>query len=961
MTRQHTKRKTNHTSICIIMDKLNHLDPQASFRKRLKTVHHFGNDGIEEQIPPMTVPVTEEASMQDVNAALEPDKEAECGITEYIDTPRQRFTGVLKKRYTDFLVNEILPSGQVVHLDELKVSQPKPSNPTQNQIQQHPVENIKLEEVDSDAVPLSPRTVRDAKEGSSETAKGKQQERSPTRPLTEMEPSKRQKHKVVIRQTEDGIEVTQEQRNDVTKEVEGPQSGLKPEHGDPHPSGNTDGDSDKAQSPLKRPIAPSTTLDWQAYAGNADKPQETSRGFDFLVEDRDKLTSCLGPTTVSEILALYDRIVKSPHRRTKDYGFVKSSPITDRLMRTGIHQDLRRIFQSRLESSTDDDGAMRIVAASEKPNWTQRAPNRGNNQQHQKGRPCGRPQWQELGGEYLHFTLYKENKDTMEAIAWLAKQLKMQPRSFQFAGTKDRRGVTVQRVSAHRVMAERMMNVGRTLRQAKLGNFLYQPHELRLGDLMGNEFVITLRDCYFSSGMPTDAESKMRKAEEIVASAIKSLREKGFINYYGLQRFGTFATRTDSIGMKMLQGDFQGAVEAILSFSPSSLASASDPMANTKFDKIASEDRARAYALNAFKDTGKAHLALAELPRKFSAEASIVRHLGKQNQQNDYLGALNSISRNLRLMYVHAYQSLVWNVMAGVRWRKYGGSVVAGDLVLVHEHSDKDDVKREQQEEEIDADGEVIVRPDASDTAGNVEEAFVRARVLSKQEAESGRYSIFDIVLPTPGFDVVYPTNEVGEEYKAFMASERGGGLDPHDMRRKWKDISLSGSYRKLLARPAEAIAFKLRTYEREDEQFVETDLARLQQGRENESKNGYDSHEPPNTPKDGNRNPIDAADPVLEEARGPKDSINDASTQQTQGPTVTDSLTDNVESEDGGVSLEPAATDSPPGQNDRVEKKIAVIITMQLGSSTYATMALRELMGQGGVQIYKPDFGGGR
>ena len=55
--------------------------------------------------------------------------------------------------------------------------------------------------------------------------------------------------------------------------------------------------------------------------------------------------------------------------------------------------------------------------------------------------------WEQLGGEYLHFTLYKENKDTMEAVHYLASQLKMNVRSFQFGGTKDRRGVTVQPVS----------------------------------------------------------------------------------------------------------------------------------------------------------------------------------------------------------------------------------------------------------------------------------------------------------------------------------------------------------------------------------------------------------------------------------------------------------------------------------------------------------------------------------
>ena len=71
-----------------------------------------------------------------------------------------------------------------------------------------------------------------------------------------------------------------------------------------------------------------------------------------------------------------------------------------------------------------------------------------------------KPTWKELGGDYLHFTLFKENKDTMESISWLAKELKMKPNNFQFAGTKDGRAVTVQRVSVYRVLADRMISAG---------------------------------------------------------------------------------------------------------------------------------------------------------------------------------------------------------------------------------------------------------------------------------------------------------------------------------------------------------------------------------------------------------------------------------------------------------------------------------------------------------------------
>lgn len=47
-------------------------------------------------------------------------KELEVGIQSFINDSQRVFIGVLKKRYTDFMVNEILPNGQVLHLKNVK-------------------------------------------------------------------------------------------------------------------------------------------------------------------------------------------------------------------------------------------------------------------------------------------------------------------------------------------------------------------------------------------------------------------------------------------------------------------------------------------------------------------------------------------------------------------------------------------------------------------------------------------------------------------------------------------------------------------------------------------------------------------------------------------------------------------------------------------------------------------------
>ena len=505
----------------------------------------------------------------------------------------------------------------------------------------------------------------------------------------------------------------------------------------------------------------------------------------------------------------------------------------------------------------------------------------------------------------------------MEVISYLASRLKLNPKHLQFAGTKDRRGVAVQRVSIYRVDRDRLAAVAKTLRNAVIGDFEYRSTGLELGQLKGNKFGIVLRDCHFHVQGPADVERNVELARSAVGLAVESLRKSGFINYYGLQRFGSFAVGTDVIGLKLLQGDLEGATNDILSFNKDALAAAQNKDSTAA---VSNDDKARALALDEWATTHDAKAALEKLPKKFNAEASLIRHLGyvdkksgQRNRKMDFQGALMGIPRNLRLMYVHAYQSLIWNICAGYRWRLCRSKVLKGDLVLVNEHHEKElnrmtgNIDRPAQNITHDNDdlNDVILPASLAaneDRMANPDDTFIRARALTQEEADSGHYSIFDIVLPQPGFDVLYPENETGDYYRTLMASERGGGLNPHDMRRKWKDISLSGGYRKLLALPQSDMSFDIKVYEQDEEQLVMTDLDKL---------------------------------------------------RRSSG------LTANAKDEDNCEGNQSLGDQGDPKDTSK-EQKVAVVLNLQLGTSQYATMALRELM-KTGIVTYKPDFGAGR
>lgn len=73
-----------------------------------------------------------------IDAELE--REVRAGITEYVCPDNLGFTGVLKQRYTDFLVNEIGLDGQVLHLRSTEVEAKKSAKATDVKEEAKPVE-----------------------------------------------------------------------------------------------------------------------------------------------------------------------------------------------------------------------------------------------------------------------------------------------------------------------------------------------------------------------------------------------------------------------------------------------------------------------------------------------------------------------------------------------------------------------------------------------------------------------------------------------------------------------------------------------------------------------------------------------------------------------------------------------------------------------------------------------------
>ncbi|KAB5565785.1 hypothetical protein PHYPO_G00245480 [Pangasianodon hypophthalmus] len=358
--------------------------------------------------------------------------------------------------------------------------------------------------------------------------------------------------------------------------------------------------------------------------------------------------------------------------------------------------------------------------------------------------------WPKNRGSFCHFVLYKENKDTMDAINVLSKFLRVRPNVFSYMGTKDKRAITVQEIAVLKISAERLAHLNKCLMNFKLGNFSYKKHPLKLGELQGNHFTVVLRNI---SG-----------SDEQVEQAMTSLRDTGFINYYGMQRFGTTAVPTHQVGRAILQNNWTEVMDLILKPRPG---------AEKGYLVKCREEWAQ---------TQDPEAALKKLPVKRCVEGQLLRGLSKYGKKN-IITAFGMIPRNNRLMYIHSYQSFVWNTMVSRRVEAYGLKAVEGDLIL----------------------------------KGGT------AHILSAEEVD--KHSIHDIVMPLPGFDVIYPTHKVGKGYRDMLAADN---LDIDNMRHKVRDYSLAGAYRRILICPSD-VSWELIHYDDPRVPLVHTDVEKLE------------------------------------------------------------------------------------------------------------------------------------
>ncbi|KAE9593623.1 putative tRNA pseudouridine(13) synthase [Lupinus albus] len=551
------------------------------------------------------------------------------------------------------------------------------------------------------------------------------------------------------------------------------------------------------------------------------------------------------------------------------------SPDYDKSHRTAIHnffkENLKFLVTDVVDGPDASSKCIRVRSKSDKGRNSKKRKERGDKPFDSRGSE----DWPENVGKFLRFNLYKENKDTQEALGVIGNMLSVQPRSFGFAGTKDKRAVTTQRVTVYKKQASKLASLNKRLIGIKVGDFCYVNEGLVLGQLWGNRFTITLR------GIVSDTEDTIKASAD-------ALGKHGFINYFGLQRFGSGSVPTHLIGAALLRGEWEVAVDLIL-----------DPR----------DGDILFIARKYYKDSDDVEGTLKQLPRFLVAERAVLQSLKKS--PGNYQQALKSIPRTLRMMYVHSYQSYLWNHAASMRVQKYGTEqVVLGDLVYSKEIPSGKVMELVEPECVDDCSATNDNNNNEDEVSGDFhEEKNSNVKVVTSEVLNSGCYTIDDVILPMPGSRVIYPTNDSAKVYHD-LANKDGISLTEsvHNMK-EFSITSMTGGYRKVFQKPIN-FEWELLTYTDGNKPLAETDL-----------------------------------DKILKSVGAPNGKSEEAS---DNGAKVDNSVNGpNVEPDDKEIADDEGTVpqDGSVCGSSSQDSQIALKLSMTLPASCYATMAIRELL----------------
>jgi tRNA pseudouridine13 synthase len=338
--------------------------------------------------------------------------------------------------------------------------------------------------------------------------------------------------------------------------------------------------------------------------------------------------------------------------------------------------------------------------------------------------------------KYIHFTLVKDGFDTSEALRVISVKTAIPSKFFSYAGLKDKKALTAQRISLYSSCFDKIQEFNH--KRINLKDFIYSNQKINIGDLWGNHFNIKIRGI--------DNFNEAIKVTPLIFDEIKKFQ--GIPNFFGYQRFGIKRTINHIIGKLLVKRKFK---EATIKFL-------------TEIGDNESE-RNKNYRREILKQINDSNIKL-KLPISLFYENLVLRYL--KRKPDDYIGALTRLPRKILNLFIHSYQSYLFNLSLTKRYN----SKIPLNLAV---------------------EGDIIF-----EGSNNYPKYFRAKKSELEQINKKIKTGTYKIVYPLLGFDSFIPSRSIGETINDILINENTNKNDFF-----FKDIpSLQsyGSYRPIIS-----------------------------------------------------------------------------------------------------------------------------------------------------------------
>ena len=284
-------------------------------------------------------------------------------------------------------------------------------------------------------------------------------------------------------------------------------------------------------------------------------------------------------------------------------------------------------------------------------------------------------------GPNVYIWIEKLGRTTLDVVLDIARDLHIDRKRMGFAGMKDTKALTRQWICIANMDSEeqfqQVKDLEGTIYKTDFLKVVRGRKKLRMGQLKGNKFRILIRDL-----------DDIEKSAQIANDVLKQLEVTGVPNYFGWQRFGKPRTNTHLVGEALIQNDLAEAVRRYIG-NPTEEESKENQLARQAYDD------------------GDLEKSLELMGKGMRYEKMMIRELIRDSKKGEltdksYMNALHALPKPLQRMFVHAYQSYLFNEAVSNRVSMGINKYIEGDIIIDSEERIVRDKAPEEFQELID-------------------------------------------------------------------------------------------------------------------------------------------------------------------------------------------------------------------------------------------------------------------